>query len=157
MTPKIDIQTLCAEWRGKIPVATLRKTIRQAAQFLGIEAFFEVTIVLADDPFIHTLNKKFRHIDKPTDVLSFPQYTFSQSLPLKVENLNLGDIILSYETIRQDALTQGKDFASHVLHMIVHGFLHLLGYDHKTDEEAYAMEQKEVSILEILNISDPYE
>jgi len=93
------------------------------------------------------LNKKFRHQDKPTDVLSFSSQ----------EKGELGDIILAYETVMQEAKESGTPALHHTLHLIIHGFLHLLGYDHEKMEEAEHMEHLEIQILKALNIKNPYE
>lgn len=107
----------------------------------------EVSIVLTDDQKMQALNKEFRHQDKPTNVLSFPSE----------EKEELGDIILAYETVHKEASEAEIFPLHHTLHLIVHGFLHLLGYDHDTEEAAQEMETLEIQILETLNISNPYE
>lgn len=107
----------------------------------------EVSIVLADDKTLHELNQTYRQKDKPTNVLSFPSD----------EEDELGDIILAYETIMKESKESGISPLHHTLHLIVHGFLHLLGYDHQEETEAEHMEQMEIHILKHLNISNPYE
>lgn len=115
----------------------------------------EVSIVLADDDFIQDLNREYRSKDKPTNVLSFPQCDFNSGIP--TENpLFFGDIILAYETIEREAVEQEKSFADHLSHLIVHGTLHLLGYDHIEDEEAEQMEALEITILRGMGIENPY-
>ena len=116
----------------------------------------EVSVVLADNDFLQNLNKKFRGIDKPTNVLSFP-IADEEILIAPAPFLSLGDIIVSYETIKQEAEEQGKLLIDHYIHMLVHGCLHLLHYDHETDEEAEEMEDLEVEILDRMNIKNPYE
>jgi probable rRNA maturation factor len=110
----------------------------------------EVSLLFCDDAAIRELNRQFRGQDKPTNVLSFPG-------PDPVETaLFLGDIAIARETLGREALEQGKSLEQHCRHMIVHGFLHLLGYDHKDDEEAEAMEAMEIRILRRLGVEDPY-
>ena len=107
----------------------------------------EVSIVLTNDTHIRTLNRDYRGKDKPTNVLSFPQD----------EPALLGDIIIALETIQREAEEQRKSFDNHFTHMLVHGCLHLMGFDHITDNEAKEMETLEVQILKQLNIKNPYE
>lgn len=115
----------------------------------------EVSIVLSNDAAIKILNAKWRNKDKATDVLSFPAPTLDLDITHQ-EPKPLGDIILAYETIQKDRAKYNKDLESHMAHIILHGFLHLLGYDHETDEEANIMEGLEISILDRLNIANPY-
>ena len=107
----------------------------------------EATIKWCDDHEIRELNHQFRGIDKPTNVLSFPDG----------EAGYLGDIAISLETIEREAAEQGKDSEDHLVHMVVHGILHLLGYDHENEEEAEAMEALEIIILSNLGIDNPYQ
>jgi probable rRNA maturation factor len=114
----------------------------------------EIAVVLADDNFVRDLNSKYRGKDKPTNVLSFPDPDFS--LQPRNLNRNLGDIILALETVENEAREQGKTFRSHAAHLLTHGFLHLLGYDHIEEKQAASMERKEIKILEKLGIGNPY-
>ncbi|HZO45834.1 MAG TPA: rRNA maturation RNase YbeY [Xanthobacteraceae bacterium] len=111
----------------------------------------EVTIVVDDDARIRALNKLWRGFDKPTNVLSFPAPD-TQPGPARM----LGDIAISYETAAREAVAEGKSFADHMAHLSVHGFLHLLGYDHESDEDAEEMERLERLILASIGVSDPY-
>ena len=111
----------------------------------------EVSIVLTDDAEQRELNRRWRGIDQPTNVLSFPQIE-----PFAPVAGLLGDIILARQTLERDAAEQGKPFADHFSHLVVHGFLHLLGYDHVAEAEALVMEGLETQILETLGIADPY-
>lgn len=120
----------------------------------------ELSIVLGNDEFIQELNKNYRNKDKPTNVLSFPMTTLDEleqntlhSIPLCV----LGDIIVSYDIMAKEAEQQGKDLKHHYAHMLVHGCLHLLHYDHQDDEQAAAMETEEIKILQLFDIKNPYE
>jgi probable rRNA maturation factor len=110
----------------------------------------EVSLLFCDDARIRRLNSEFRGFDKPTNVLSFP------GPELLEEAYALGDIAIAYETVAREAGEQHKALAHHLCHMIVHGFLHLLGYDHEADEEAEMMEATEARILHRLGIDDPY-
>jgi len=105
-----------------------------------------VAVVLSNDDEIQTLNRDFRHKDKPTNVLSFPDG----------EEGALGDIILSFDTLKREASEQNKTFQHHIIHMLTHGTLHLLGHDHEEDGEAAIMEAREISFLKTFNISNPY-
>lgn len=107
----------------------------------------ELSIVFSHDSEIQSLNKTFRHQDKPTNVLSFPSD----------EPQELGDIILAYETVRREAKALNISMTHHTIHLIIHGFLHLLGYDHEKENEAKIMEKLEINILKQLNIDNPYE
>ena len=111
----------------------------------------EVSILLTDDAHQRVLNREWRKIDKPTNVLSFPQLE-----PFTPVAGLVGDITLARETLEREADEQGTAFADHFTHLVVHGFLHLLGYDHEDDEEAREMESLEVSVLATLGIADPY-
>jgi probable rRNA maturation factor len=107
--------------------------------------------VLLDDESQQALNKQWRGIDKPTNVLSFPQIeAFSPVLGL------LGDITLARETLEREAEELGVSFTDHFTHLVVHGFLHILGYDHIQESEALVMEALETQILATLGVSDPY-
>lgn len=111
----------------------------------------ELSIMLTDDAEQQELNKQWRGLDKPTNVLSFPQIE-----PFgPVEGL-VGDIVLARETLEREALEQGLPFDHHFTHLVVHGFLHILGYDHIEENEAVAMEALETRVLTALGIPDPY-
>jgi probable rRNA maturation factor len=107
-----------------------------------------IAILLTDDDTVADLNQRFRGKDGPTNVLSFPA-------PPNPEG-QIGDIALAYGVCAYEASLQGKSLEHHLMHLTVHGVLHLLGYDHETDGEAEAMEALERSILETLSVSDPY-
>jgi len=115
----------------------------------------EISVVLCDDDFIQTLNKQYRGKDKPTNVLSFPQSNFNEPDSLS-DFVSLGDIILAYQTIKHEAQEQNKSFQHHFIHLVTHGTLHLMGYDHEDSEEANEMEALEIVILNALGIKNPY-
>lgn len=118
----------------------------------------EVSLVFADDAFVQVLNRDYRGKDKPTNVLSFPQLEPEEIKALEAQDYApLGDIILAYETLEREAVEQDKPIKEHCTHLIIHGLLHLLGYDHIEDEEAEEMEALEIKILSGLNIKNPYE
>ena len=111
-----------------------------------------VTIRLTNDTEVQTLNRDFRHKDKPTNVLSFPDGTLDD------DNVTyLGDIVLAAETVQHEAEEQGKKVADHLVHLVIHGLLHLVGYDHMNDEDEKAMQMLEIQILQTLAIENPYE
>jgi len=112
----------------------------------------ELTIRLVDEEEIRALNRDFRGQDKATNVLSFPV-----DLPDWVESDLLGDLVICAPVVAQEALMQDKPARAHWAHMVVHGTLHLLGMDHKTDKEAGRMEQAEVKTLSRLGFPDPYQ
>lgn len=108
-------------------------------------------MVLTDDAEQQALNRAWRKIDKTTNVLSFPQIA-----PFGPVRGLLGDITLALETVRREATEQGIALEAHFTHLVVHGFLHVLGYDHETDAQAMVMETLESKILGTLGIADPY-
>ena len=115
----------------------------------------EIAILFTDDQSIAAINAEWRGITKPTNVLSFPA---APGLPVPAgEPRPLGDIVLAHGVIVREAAEQGKTLHDHTAHLIVHGVLHLLGYDHEADAEAVEMERLEAGILKGLGISDPYE
>lgn len=112
----------------------------------------ELSILLTDDAHIRRLNCEWRNQDKATNVLSFPAARVQTLATSQI----LGDIILAYETIKAEAMIEGKTLANHVKHLLVHGFLHILGYDHQNAKEAERMEALEIAILAHLNVANPY-
>src|SRR5882724_1878011 len=116
----------------------------------------ELAVMLTDDAGIRTLNSNWRGIDKPTNVLSFPALPpTGPSGPDDAPRM-LGDIAIAYETTRKEADDEQKPFDHHLSHLAVHGFLHLIGYDHEKDDDAETMEALEQKILAQLGIPDPY-
>ena len=119
---------------------------------------FTATLLLTTDAGIKRLNRDFRGMDKPTNVLSFPQFD-PAALPKKVKPSTpvfLGDIALSYATTRKESLENNKLFENHLRHLLLHGLLHLFGYDHLYDSDAARMEKLEKRILATLGVADPY-
>lgn len=113
----------------------------------------EVSLVLADDAIMADINGQWRNQHKPTNVLSFPAFPLA---PGGQPGPMLGDIILARETIEREAVELDKPVDEHITHLIVHGFLHLFGYDHIENSDAEEMEAIETRILSSLNLSDPY-
>jgi len=122
------------------------QAVAQTLKALGSPKLGELSIALVSDMDIQTLNREYRHKDKPTNVLSFPQ-----------DGLLLGDIVLALETITREATEKSISFEHHVTHLIIHGFLHLQGYDHQTETDSAEMEALEIAALAALNIDNPYE
>jgi len=116
----------------------------------------ELAVMLTDDAGIRTLNSNWRGIDKPTNVLSFPALQPTGGREPDDAPRLLGDIAVAFETTQREARDEQKPFGHHLSHLAVHGFLHLIGYDHETDHEAEAMENLEREILASLDIPDPY-
>lgn len=113
----------------------------------------ELGVTFSDDAHIRALNAEWRGKDKPTNVLSFPAFPVRIGAPLPPM---LGDIVVAWETVGREAREEEKPFDDHLGHLLVHGFLHLLGYDHETEGEAELMEATERRILASLAIPDPY-
>jgi probable rRNA maturation factor len=145
---EIDIQVASPLWQVQ-PLAeeTVRTAIAAAAMELAADG--EVSVLLTDDASIRTLNRDWRKLDKPTNVLSFPAAKQAGSALL-------GDIVIAYETLTRECEDEGRDVLHHLAHLSVHGFLHLLGYDHQTDSQAEAMEGLESRIMRSMNMPDPY-
>ena len=115
-----------------------------------------MSLVLADDAAVQELNKEWRDKDSPTNVLSFPAYDDDQPALPEGAPLLLGDIILAYETCVFEAERDQISLDHHLVHLVIHGVLHLLGYDHMDETEAEEMETAEIAILAQLNIANPY-
>lgn len=114
----------------------------------------ELSILIGNDEILQKLNHEWRNKDQSTNVLSFPTHVLKLG---KIAGPMLGDIAISLETAQREAALEMKSFEHHFNHLVVHGFLHLFGYDHETDEEANLMEGLETRILKQLGIADPYQ
>ena len=137
--------------------ATIDRAIAAAAEFVEADVGeSELAVMLTDDAGIRTLNRNWRGIDKPTNVLSFPALQPSGPREADGAPRMLGDIAIAYETTRREADEEQKPFEHHLSHLAVHGFLHLIGQDHEKDQEAETMEALEREILSQLGIPDPY-
>src|SRR3984885_5397034 len=176
MKLSLDISVPSPLWR-RLPRARpiARETIAAAAENRGLSEGGDVSLCLADDAALRALNLSWRGFDKPTNVLSFPSTTAARvdavddrvgraqrarlqpavahgSAPV----VSLGDLALAYQTLAREAEDFGVPLADHYRHLLVHGFLHLIGYDHETDAEAERMEALETKILARLGVADPY-
>jgi probable rRNA maturation factor len=137
--------------------AVIHRAINAAAEFVDTDVGdAELAVMLTDDAGIRTLNSNWRGIDKPTNVLSFPALQPDGEWKPGDAPRMLGDIAIAYETMRREADEEHKPFDHHLSHLAVHGFLHLVGYDHENDGDAEEMEALETQILAHLGIPDPY-
>ena len=160
---KIDVLVDSGCWKNpRAAGVVVRRAVRQAAAALSTRAA-ELAIVLTDDAAMRRLNRDWRGIDAATNVLSFA--TRHRANRHKLDRANrpgnqlgdhLGDLVLAYQTVKREARRDGKSFDHHLAHLAVHGFLHLLGYDHESDAEARRMESAERAILRDLAVPDPY-
>lgn len=118
----------------------------------------EISVVLANDDLVHTLNRDYRDKDKPTNILSFAMLDTDDGwqAPDHPGPCALGDLVLAYETVKREAGEENKTFESHLTHLLIHGTLHLLGYDHLEDAAAEEMETIEIQILNVFGIKNPY-
>jgi probable rRNA maturation factor len=147
---EVEIVVASTSWNGARVKSIVRRAVAQAAAAALSTSGAELAIVLTDDSAIRSLNRDWRGIDAATNVLSFPTRRAGGEPPL------LGDIVLAYQTIAREAREQNKPFVHHVAHLAVHGFLHLVGFDHTRAKDAMAMERLERDILRRLAIPDPY-
>jgi probable rRNA maturation factor len=148
-------------WREDVPDAGA--LVRRAAGALfahrlslladGMSPPLEVAVVLADDALLRTLNRDHRGQDRPTNVLSFGN---PEAVVVPGQPRLLGDVVLARETVLREAAEQGKPAGHHLMHLVVHGLLHLLGYDHDETVRAAEMEALEIAVLAELGVSDPY-
>lgn len=146
----MDIAISHSPWADALEdIERVSKTaILQILPLLEAPKLGELSLAFIDDAAIQALNRDYRHMDKPTNVLSFPD---NGPAPL------LGDIALAYETILREAAEKSVSVQDHATHLIIHGFLHLQGFDHETDNQAAQMEALEIKALAALNIDNPYE
>lgn len=158
-SPATEVLVVADCWSAEADAdAVIHRAIEAAAAMVDTDtADAELAIMLTDDAGIRTLNQNWRGIDKPTNVLSFPalQPPEGADEPDDMPRM-LGDIAIAYETTRREADEEDKTFANHLSHLAIHGFLHLVGYDHEKDDEAEEMEALEREILATLGIPDPY-
>ena len=144
--PQLDISISYNSWLEQEPQEGWQNFFESILSLIKVQSE-EISLSLVDDSTIQKLNSQFRGKDSPTNVLAFPSTT---------PEICLGDIVLSFETIQNEAIAQGKIFLNHVTHLFVHGLLHLMGYDHVEEDERAKMEEKEIQILEKLGIGNPY-
>ncbi len=155
---QITVQVLSAPWETLVPapVAVVEAAARAAlagahAAGTRVPPLLEVTLRLTDDAEVQALNRRWRHRDQPTNVLSFPD-----GLALPDEPVALGDVVIAAGVVAAEAEARGLSPIDHLRHLVVHGMLHLLGFDHGEDEEALEMEALEVRCLALLGVADPY-
>ncbi|MCH8861831.1 MAG: rRNA maturation RNase YbeY [Proteobacteria bacterium] len=155
-------------WLETLAVEAARDAcLAGGASVIPAEAMAEMSLTFADDNYMQELNARYRGIESPTNVLSFPaasvadfpvnpaDFSVSPAEGPRPELL-LGDLVLGFETVVKEAENQGKRLGDHVAHLVIHGVLHLLGFDHVQDDQAARMERLETSIMENLGIDDPY-
>lgn len=153
----ITIQIQDRRWKALLRpyCKTVREMCGAALSGVGCRVSgIGLTVVLADDAFVRELNKTYRGQDKPTNVLSFPSLPDTRH-PIP-DTRYLGDIVLARQTIEREAREQAKTVRDHAAHLLVHGTLHLLGYDHMRKKEAEEMEAIEIKVLKKLGINNPY-
>jgi probable rRNA maturation factor len=155
MTPRVEFVVGSPRWSAALPARPLaRETIAAAVVESGVALApgAELCIHLADDEHVRGLNARWRGLDQPTNVLSFPA-----SAPAEIAKAQLiGDIVLAFETLTREAADEGKPLADHYRHLVAHGFLHLIGFDHDNEADAERMEAIETRILARLGVADPY-
>ena len=169
--PELNIVISDSNWERTLPdISNLCKQVfattfafmakEESSELFATKAALNINLSLSNDKEVHRLNKEFRGMDKPTNVLSFANIDapdFEEELASSDDTLELGDIIIALETLEREAKEQNISLHDHLSHLLVHGLLHLLGYDHQEDDEAEHMESLEIKILQQLNIKNPYE
>jgi probable rRNA maturation factor len=153
MNPVIDVAIEAEDWASleapsQLAEAAILAAIGETGVALAANA--EISVLFCDDGFIRDLNRKWRGIDQPANVLSFPAGGDAAVAPL------LGDIVIAFETASREAAVSGRPLRDHVAHLLVHGFLHIIGHDHIGAAEAETMEALERAILGRLGIADPF-
>jgi probable rRNA maturation factor len=167
METLVDVVIEDARWEAFGLEALAERACRAALEHLGLGAAgYSVVLMGCDDSRIAALNADFRGKPQPTNVLSWPSEERGAEAPGGAPDLpeagtaedpeELGDLAIAYETCAREAAEQGKPMAEHVTHLVIHGLLHCLGYDHVDDADAAVMEGLEVGILAKLGLSDPY-
>jgi probable rRNA maturation factor len=154
--PTVEVIVESPSWDARPEAENIvRAVLMQAADVIGTDfSKSTVAVLLTDDAAMRRLNAQWRDIDKPTNVLSFP--AAPQLAATEDEAKPLGDIAIACETTAREARDEHKHFAHHLAHLAVHGFLHLLGYDHESEAQAETMERLERDILQRFGVPDPY-
>ncbi|MEE2661543.1 MAG: rRNA maturation RNase YbeY [Pseudomonadota bacterium] len=151
--PQVAIRIDCEGWRNfsSSICETINDVVRATLDYTEKGPHVEVSILLTDDISVSRLNKTWRGVTGPTNVLSFPSDSEHSTCP-KI----IGDVVLELQTIQAEAILAEISDLDHFKHLLVHGVLHLLGHDHENLREAQIMESLEVCILTTLGVSDPY-
>jgi probable rRNA maturation factor len=150
VNPIVDITLEAEGWSTISGAETLARRAALAALASAGIAEGEISLLLTDDAQVRELNSRFRGKDKPTNVLSFPSNESNDGVRF------LGDIAIAFETVEREARAEGKTLEANLSHLVVHGVLHLLGFDHENDRDAEKMERLETEILATLGFADPY-
>ena len=150
MSVTLDLQLACEQLQGLPQAAEFQRWLDAA--ILPFQEEAEVTVRLVDEAESQELNHTYRGKDKPTNVLSFPF-----ECPPGIELPLLGDLVICRQVVEREATEQGKPLMAHWAHMVVHGSLHLLGYDHIEDGEAEEMEALEIEFMAALGFANPYQ
>jgi probable rRNA maturation factor len=151
----IEVSVHCDAWLAACPEAAALTESAARAALAGTAGRLVAGIVLTDDGEQRRLNRTYRGTDAPTNVLAFAIADPADAAPAGAPAL-LGDVVLAFETVEREAAEQDKPLADHLRHLVVHGVMHLLGFDHQSAAEAAVMEAREVEILEGLGVPDPY-
>ncbi|MDR3449868.1 MAG: rRNA maturation RNase YbeY [Alphaproteobacteria bacterium] len=160
--PLLDIQIALPSWRQ---VPKLRARLQQAARATQehlpkkLRFPFAATVLLTGNAKVRQLNRNWRGMDKPTNVLSFPQFDPAQLPKLGKSGtcVEIGDIAIAYQYVVAESKKEHKILINHVTHLVIHGLLHLFGYDHIIDKEADTMEKMETTIMQSLGLPAPYD
>lgn len=161
MNRKMGLKIYFENAQDKLPLTykmkmLIREAVETTLDFEDFQNYCEVSVTFTDNEGIHELNKKFREVDKPTDVLSFPLFDFegeTDEPPVDEIMSNLGDIVISLEKAKEQAEEYGHSFEREVAFLCVHSMLHLLGYDHETSEEdEVEMRSKQTEIMRIMGL-----
>jgi probable rRNA maturation factor len=150
VTLTLDILIESRRWAAQRGIESVVRRAVEAAASMARTNTGEVAVVLTHDSAIGALNRTWRGKDAATNVLSFPGIRHRRG------PVHLGDIVIAYQTTAREAKAEGKPFRDHLAHLVVHGFLHLAGYDHIADKEAEAMENLEIAVLQRLKVPNPY-
>lgn len=158
----LDFVRLAGPWRQRQKVAAALDILLpalMAVQTVLPPGRYAISVALTDDAHQRELNHQFRGLARPTNVLSFPLYSKRalKQLPPQRAAHHLGDISLAYQYIAAEAVRDGKKLTNHIIHLVIHGVLHILGHDHQTARQAALMEQLERDVLAIMAIADPYQ
>ncbi len=158
---RVDVSVVADRWLAMCPEAVTLAEEAARAALRGARSTWSraavLGVILTDDAEQQALNRTYRGKDSSTNVLSFPLADAAEEPVIAGIPLLLGDVFLACETVAREAAEQGKPIADHLRHLVVHGVLHLLGYDHENDVDAAAMEALETEILRGLGVPDPYD